>query len=278
MTQLSEWLKQHQITEVECVTPDFTGIARGKIVPREKFSADEGMRLPEAVLVQTVTGEFADNVTPATDPDMILLPDPNSIRLVPWARAMAHVRREPNSLIYSTARRPDREKQFIWVGPLAPRVTWLWGRAGAEHLPREARDLPLYRFGVVRGEAAVQDLQAHGVPPSSLAQDASNAAVLKMLLSGWVDVVVDTELGMAWNLRLNQQPGTEVQRLFKLSDEGGFYYALNPDSDPARVHSLQAAFDKLRRSGQVDALMRPYLKSAHEAHKPAVTGTTDNTP
>ena len=50
MTQLSEWLKQHQITEVECVTPDFTGIARGKIVPREKFSADEGMRLPEAVL------------------------------------------------------------------------------------------------------------------------------------------------------------------------------------------------------------------------------------
>ena len=35
MTQLSEWLKQHQITEVECVTPDFTGIARGKIVPRE---------------------------------------------------------------------------------------------------------------------------------------------------------------------------------------------------------------------------------------------------
>lgn len=200
------------------------------------------------------------------------------IRLVPWARAMAHVRREPNSLIYSTARRPDREKQFIWVGPLAPRVTWLWGRAGAEHLPREARDLPLYRFGVVRGEAAVQDLQAHGVPPSSLAQDASNAAVLKMLLSGWVDVVVDTELGMAWNLRLNQQPGTEVQRLFKLSDEGGFYYALNPDSDPARVHSLQAAFDKLRRSGQVDALMRPYLKSAHEAHKPAVTGTTDNTP
>ena len=83
MAQLSEWLKQHQITEVECVTPDFTGIARGKIVPREKFSEEEGMRLPEAVLVQTVTGEFAENVTPATDPDMILVPDPNSIRLVP---------------------------------------------------------------------------------------------------------------------------------------------------------------------------------------------------
>lgn len=198
------------------------------------------------------------------------------IRLVPWARAMAHVRREPNSLIYSTARRPDREKQFIWVGPLAPRITWLWGRAGAEPLPHDARELPQYRFGVVRGEAAVQDLQAHGVPASSLAQDVSNAAVLKMLLSGWVDMVVDTELGMAWNLRLTQQPGTEVRRLFKLSDEGGFYYALNPHSEPTRVQALQAAFEKLRRNGQLDALLRPYLRPAHEAHKPATPGTTDD--
>lgn len=86
MTVLSEWLRENRITEVECVIPDFTGIARGKIVPREKFSEDEGMRLPEVVLVQTVTGEYAQNITPATDPDMVLIPDPNTIRLVPWAK------------------------------------------------------------------------------------------------------------------------------------------------------------------------------------------------
>ncbi len=86
MTVLSEWLRENRITEVECVIPDFTGIARGKIVPREKFSDDDGMRLPEVVLVQTVTGEYAQNITPATDPDMVLIPDPNTIRLVPWAK------------------------------------------------------------------------------------------------------------------------------------------------------------------------------------------------
>lgn len=86
MTVLSEWLRENRITEVECVIPDFTGIARGKIVPREKFSEDDGMRLPEVVLVQTVTGEYAQNITPATDPDMVLIPDPNTIRLVPWAK------------------------------------------------------------------------------------------------------------------------------------------------------------------------------------------------
>lgn len=86
MSVISDWLRENRITEVECVIPDFTGIARGKIVPVAKFSEDEGMRLPEAVLVQTVTGEYADGITPSTDPDMVLVPDPTSMRIVPWAK------------------------------------------------------------------------------------------------------------------------------------------------------------------------------------------------
>lgn len=31
--QLFAWLKEHKITEVECVISDLTGIARGKIAP-----------------------------------------------------------------------------------------------------------------------------------------------------------------------------------------------------------------------------------------------------
>jgi glutamine synthetase len=31
--QLFTWLKDHKITEVECVVSDLTGIARGKIAP-----------------------------------------------------------------------------------------------------------------------------------------------------------------------------------------------------------------------------------------------------
>ena len=30
------WLKDHGITEVECILPDITGVARGKIIPKDK--------------------------------------------------------------------------------------------------------------------------------------------------------------------------------------------------------------------------------------------------
>ncbi len=89
-TDLENWLDQHRVTEIECLVPDLTGVARGKILPREKFTEDRGMRLPEAVVGLGVTGNFPDegpyyDVIHPTDRDMHLRPDPSSVRLVPWA-------------------------------------------------------------------------------------------------------------------------------------------------------------------------------------------------
>jgi hypothetical protein len=50
----------NRVTEIECLVPDLTGVARGKILPREKFTEDRGMRLPEAVVAMGVTGEFPE--------------------------------------------------------------------------------------------------------------------------------------------------------------------------------------------------------------------------
>jgi len=85
---LKRWLKERRITEVECLVPDITGNARGKIIPAAKFSHDYGTRLPEGIFATTVTGEYPDNyddlVSPS-DSDMLLVPDPDTVRMVPWA-------------------------------------------------------------------------------------------------------------------------------------------------------------------------------------------------
>ena len=82
-----DWLKEQRITEVECILPDITGVARGKIIPKDKFMSEPEMRLPEAVLIQTVTGDFpSDDMLDLTDPDMELRPDAATIRHVPWAQ------------------------------------------------------------------------------------------------------------------------------------------------------------------------------------------------
>ena len=85
--KLVDFLIQHRIHEVECVIPDMTGIARGKILPKDLFLASGEMRIPKSVLLNTVNGQQPDNgpYVGETDPDMVCLPDADTIRLVPWA-------------------------------------------------------------------------------------------------------------------------------------------------------------------------------------------------
>jgi glutamine synthetase len=89
-SELEGWFDQHRVTEIECLVPDLTGVARGKILPRQKFTEDRGMRLPEVVVAMGVTGEFPEEgpyyeVISPTDRDMHLRPDPSTVRIVPWA-------------------------------------------------------------------------------------------------------------------------------------------------------------------------------------------------
>lgn len=89
MESINQWLKENRITEIECLIPDMTGNARGKFIPANKFTQQESPRLPESILIQTVTGDWAeehDDLLDPADRDMVLTPDPDTIRLVPWAR------------------------------------------------------------------------------------------------------------------------------------------------------------------------------------------------
>ena len=90
MSRIEAFLKEHKIEEVECLLPDMAGIARGKILPADKFvkgMKSNGLRMPEQIFVQTVTGHYpadSEKVTDAATSDVYLEPDASTVRLVPW--------------------------------------------------------------------------------------------------------------------------------------------------------------------------------------------------
>ena len=93
--KFENWLKENSITEVECLVPDLGGIARGKILPSNKFIKglkDDSHRLPQSIFIQTISGGYATeddeelpiDVYNPTDIDVILRPDYKTLRTVPW--------------------------------------------------------------------------------------------------------------------------------------------------------------------------------------------------
>lgn len=84
---INRWLDENRITEIECLIPDMAGQARGKIVPRHKYDPAAGLRLPEAVHMMSVTGDYPEeDFTSVADGDMLLVPDASTLRPVPWAK------------------------------------------------------------------------------------------------------------------------------------------------------------------------------------------------
>ena len=100
---IQQFLKEHGISEVEAIIPDMAGVARGKRMPPEKFAEEEGMRLPEAIFLQTVTGDYPEDQS-AMDPsdiDIVLKADPKDFEATAeLAQTLVASHREDEAIPY----------------------------------------------------------------------------------------------------------------------------------------------------------------------------------
>ena len=123
--KIRDWLRENRIIEVECLVPDMTGKARGKFIPVDKF-IEEDCRLPESILVQTVTGDYTDvhdELVEPMDTDMLLRPDPDTVRLVPWVE-------NPTAQIIHDCYTPEGEPHPLATRNVLKRVLSLYEAEG----------------------------------------------------------------------------------------------------------------------------------------------------
>lgn len=86
--EASAWLEWRGIEDIECITPDQAGIARGKMMPSKKFTSNTSLALPSAVFMTTISGGYPEDGNgfhyPEDDGDLKLMPDLGTLCEVPW--------------------------------------------------------------------------------------------------------------------------------------------------------------------------------------------------
>jgi glutamine synthetase len=86
------WIRKHGVREVECLIPDMNGVLRGKVLPAEKFlKAINGgaLYMPTSALLVCADGRYSGSIDEGFaygDPDMLLVPDLDSLCLSPDSR------------------------------------------------------------------------------------------------------------------------------------------------------------------------------------------------
>jgi glutamine synthetase len=82
------WLEWRGIEDIECITPDQAGVARGKMMPSKKFTSNTSLALPSAVFMTTISDGYPEDGNgfhyPEDDGDLKLMPDLSTLTVVPW--------------------------------------------------------------------------------------------------------------------------------------------------------------------------------------------------
>ncbi|MEP2894444.1 MAG: glutamine synthetase, partial [Roseibium sp.] len=83
-----EWLSSRNIQDIECIVPDLAGVARGKMMPSEKFFSGPVMTMPASIFAQTISGDYPDDDERfqhnPIDGDLYFRADYSTLTTVPW--------------------------------------------------------------------------------------------------------------------------------------------------------------------------------------------------
>jgi polar amino acid transport system substrate-binding protein len=178
---------------------------------------------------------------------------------LPWARALATARSEPSVLVLTVARTAERETWFSWIGPIADREIWLWKLSSRTDVaPRSIADLKHYRIGDTLNNASVDTLKEKGIEAEVVTHDGQNG---KKMLAGRIDLVPMNPYSIEAFAAEGGIPLKQLEPTLLLSRSGGYYLAVNRDSDRELVRRLNAAFDAIKTDGTLHAIVTKWSPS-----------------
>ena len=183
------------------------------------------------------------------------------INFYPWARSYLVAQNEPNVLIYSIARIPERENMFHWIGAIAPYRTSFYKLKENDRVGmiRSLADAKAYTIGVSVEDVIYTYLKSKRF--SNLDVAGRDSLSIRKLVSGRVDLIAFDEVSFPYRLMLEELEPSRFERVYRLDDlTGELYMAMSKNSDPKLVKSLQQALKSVHQSGLYDSILGRYFE------------------
>ena len=171
----------------------------------------------------------------------------------PWERIYHLALENPGYGVFVTARVPEREKLFKWVGPIGPDDWVLLARANSPIVLTSLEQARSYRIGAYKGDVIALALEKQGLAPVIVLRDQDNA---RKLLAGQIDLWATGDPAGQF---LARQVGISGFKTVLRFNQAELYLALNKEVPDEVVNKLQKALDELRAEGVVDKIRARYL-------------------
>lgn len=183
------------------------------------------------------------------------------IAFYPWARAYKMAIEEPNIMVYTIIKLPERSASFKWIGPIVPVRSVLHKlRTRNDIVLHSLEDAKGFKIGTTRNAAGHQFLLRRGFEDNKhvFAQD-SNEQSVRLLF----DERVDIESSVEWNFMYEAKKAgfsyNQIEKAWVLFENEG-YIAFSLSTPDEVVEQVRSAFEEVKKAGIIDEILEKYRK------------------
>jgi len=175
------------------------------------------------------------------------------IEVLPWKESYERTLKKENTVLFSTARLPQRENLFKWAGPIGPANKVLLARKDRNISISSNEDLKKYRIAAISDDSAVQMLIDRGLKQEDLILESTSRAIIEMLENRSIDAWAYGDTAGFWLINDLGANTSDFEVAYVLA-QTEYYYAFSKETPDSLVQSFQEAIDYLKNNRAEDRL------------------------
>lgn len=182
----------------------------------------------------------------------------SKVSFMPWARAFATVKHNPNTLILSMIRTPEREANFHWLIKVSETARVFISLASKpENYVDNIEQAKKKLIAVVLGSAAHNELISYGFSEQkNLYIVSSDEQMIHLLTHSRIDLVYSDPNNVLKHLKSSGNANIAIRhKKIAPKDQRISYIALNKNTDIAIVQQLQNAVRKFEKTAEYRYLL-----------------------
>ena len=185
---------------------------------------------------------------------------PDNIRLTTWKNAYNLTLFNPNVVLFSVERTPDRRSLFQWVGPVGKNNAIFYTKKGSGikiGSLEDARKIPA--IATTTNWFTQQYLKSKGF--TNLTSSPLPETTVKQLMNGEVQLSIFTDITVPEIVKNAGYSMDDLEPVFTVSNTY-FYIAMSLGTPLEMVKKWQSVLDDLKADGTFEKIYRSYIPNA----------------
>ncbi len=190
------------------------------------------------------------------------------IRVVPWARGVAYLDSDSDTLLFSMARTAERNDLYQWIGPMAETTYVFYVKADSKIVINSLDDAKkVHAIGVYRADIRDQFLTKAGF--TNLDRTGDNVTNFKKLMTGRISMYPSSTIAIKSDAERAGYGSTDVKSAYVFLKTQVFV-AASKKTDAAVVANWNAALESMKKDDSFKTIFKKYYPDS-SLPGPAIT-------